>query len=150
MEKCWIVWSCTITDYFHTFNLFSVSMFITIQNIKCKTFMLIIDVSFDTVFLVYTFIANIAGKQCLTINYFYLKEVLYISYGTFLSFICLAPTSLWTLLCFVFICFHIVISPIQAISHLVKTFSSVTVSIVSSTSFNRISKDFFLYNKFQT
>jgi len=132
MERCWIVGSCTITNYFHTFNLFSVSMFITIQNIKCKIFMLIIDVSFDTVFIVYTFIAYIAGKQCLTINNFYLEEVLYISYCTFPNFICLSPISLWTPLCFVFTCFLIVILPIQAKSHLVKTFSSVTVSIVSS------------------
>ena len=35
----------------HTFNL---SMFIAIQSIKCKIFMLIIDVSFDTVFTIYT------------------------------------------------------------------------------------------------
>ena len=122
MEWCWIVGSCTTTNYFHTFNLFSVSMLITIQNIKCKISMLIIDVSFDTVFNVYTFIAYIACKQCHTINNFYLEEVLYINYCTFSNFICLSPISLWTHSCFVLTCFLIVILAMQAKSHSVKTF----------------------------
>ena len=65
------------------FLIHCVNVYVLIQNIKCKIFMLIVDVLFDTVFILYHFIAYIAGKQCLTKNHFYMKEVLYISYCTF-------------------------------------------------------------------
>ena len=87
--------------------------------------MLIIDASFDTVFIVNSFIACVAGKQCLTIINFTLLEVLNISYCTFLNFICYAFTNI-TVNTVVF-GIHIVISPTQEKSHLVKTLSSVTV-----------------------